>query len=58
MSLSRPDLTKQIVGVLLRFREEQIAVMEDIEAMFHQLKVPKDQCSFLKFLWWNNSDPP
>ena len=58
MSLSRPDLTKQIVGVLLRFREEQIAVMEDIEPMFHQLRVPKDQCSFLKFLWWNNSDPP
>ena len=48
--LSGPDLTNQIVGVLLRFREEQIAVMGDIEAMFHQVKVPKDQCSFLKFL--------
>ena len=55
--LSGPDLTNQIVGVLLRFREEQIAVMGDIEAMFHQVKVPKDQCSFLKFLWWDNSNP-
>ena len=55
--LSGPDQTNQIVGVLLRFREEQIAVMEDIEAMFHQVKVPKDQCSFLKFLWWDDSDP-
>ena len=55
--LSGPDLTNQIVGVLLRFREEQVAVMGDIEAMFHQVKVPKDQCSFLKFLWWDNSDP-
>ena len=55
--LSGPDLTSQIVGVLLRFREEKIAVMGDIEAMFHQMKVPKDQCSFLKFLWWDDSDP-
>ena len=55
--LSGPDLTNQIVGVLLRFREEQVAVMGDIEAMFHQVKVPKHQCSFLKFLWWDNSDP-
>ena len=53
--LSGPD---QIVGVLLRFREEQITVMGDIEAMFHQVKVSKDQCSFLNFfLWWENSDP-
>ena len=54
--LSGPDLTNQIVGVLLRFRKERIAVMGDIEAMFYQVKVPKDQCSFLKFLWWDNSD--
>ena len=49
--LSRLDLTNQIVGVLLRFREEQIAVIGDIKAMYHQVKVPKDQWSFLKFLW-------
>ena len=29
--LSRPDLTNQIAGVLLRFRKEQIAVTGDIE---------------------------
>ena len=55
--LSGPDFTNQIVGVLLRYREEQIAAMGDIEAMFHKVKVPKDQCSFLKSLWWGNSDP-
>ena len=55
--LSGPDFTNQIVGVLLRYREEQIAAMGDIEAMFHKVKVPKDQCSFLKSLWWDNSDP-
>ena len=34
------DLTSQIVGVLLRFREEQIAVIGDIEAIYHQVNVP------------------
>ena len=47
---SGPDLTNQIAGVLLRFREEQVPVMGDIEAMFYQVKVPNDQCSFLRFL--------
>ena len=36
--LSGPDLRKQIVGVLLRFREEQIAVMEDTEAGYFPLE--------------------
>ena len=31
--------------------------MGDIEAKFHQVKVPKDQCSFLKFLRWDGSHP-
>ena len=50
------DLTNQIIGVLLRFREEHVGVMGDIEAMFHQVKVPGTQCSFPKFLWWEDSD--
>ena len=54
--LSGPDLTNQIAGVLLQFRKEQVAVMGDIEAMFHQVKVPDDQCSFLRFLWWDVCD--
>ena len=48
--LSGADLTDQIVEVLLRFREEQIVVMGEIEPMFHQVEGPKDQCNFLKFL--------
>ena len=48
--LSRPDMTNQIVGVLLRFREEQIAVTADIEAMYHQVEVPENQRCFLQFL--------
>ena len=54
--LSGPDLTNQIAGVLLQFREEQLVVMGDIEPMFCQIKFPDDQCSFLKFLWWEDCD--
>ena len=54
--LSGPNLTNQIVGVLLHFREEQIAVTGDIEAMYHQMKVPENQRCFLQFLWWKDSD--
>ena len=42
-----PDLTNQIVGVLIRFREEQDAFMGDIEAMFYQVGIPKCQWSML-----------
>ena len=54
--LSGPDVASQIAVVLLRFKEEQVAVMGDIEAMFHQVKVPDDQCSFLRLLWWEDCD--
>ena len=49
--LSGPSLTNQIVAVLLRFREEQIAVNGDVEAIYHQVKVAGNQRSFLPFLW-------
>ena len=29
--------------------------MGDIQAMFQQAKVPDIHCSFLKFLWWEDS---
>ena len=48
--LSGPDLTNLIIGVLTRFCEEEIAFMADVEAMYHQVKVPEDQQSFLKLL--------
>ena len=54
--LSGPDLTNQIIGVLTRFREVKIAIIGDVEAMYHQVQVPEDQQSFLKFLWCHNHD--
>ena len=55
--LPGPDLTNQIVGVLPRSREELVAVTGDIEAMYHQVKIPVEQRSFLGFFWWKNSNP-
>ena len=50
--LKGPDLTNYLLGVLTRFRQDRVAVMADIEAMFHQVRVPDPHCSFLRFLWW------
>ena len=38
------------------FREEEMAFMADIDTMFYQVKIPPDQRSYLRFLWWTNSD--
>ena len=49
-----PDLTNQIIGVLLRFRQKRVAFMADIEAMFYQVRIPPEQRSNVKYLWWKN----
>lgn len=54
--LQGPDLTNSLVGVLTRFRQEPVAFMADIEAMFYQVFVPVEQRDFLRFLWWPNGD--
>ena len=46
------DLTNSLVGILSRFREEQIALMSDVEAVFHQVRVRPSDCDALRFLWW------
>ena len=51
-----PDLNNRLDAVLLRFRKESIALVADVEAMFHQVLVsPRDRDS-LHFLWWHDGD--
>ncbi|XP_068758062.1 uncharacterized protein [Montipora capricornis] len=50
--LKGPDLTNTLFGVLMRFRQERIAIMADIEAMFYQVRVTEEDRTFLRFLWW------
>ena len=54
--LQGPDLTNTLLGVLCRFRRAPVAVMGDIESMFYQVKVPKEDRDLLRFLWWPNGD--
>ena len=58
--LHGPNLANNVVDVLLRFRQEKVAVMADIQEMFHQVRVPEDQRDSLRFLWFspNLNDPP
>ena len=49
--LQGPDLLNSMVGVLVRFREDPIAIMGDIEKMFHKFKVNEEHRDYLRFLW-------
>ena len=55
--LSGPDCNNQLREVLLRFREERVGIVADIQHMFSNFKVPKGQKDFLRFYWFNNNDP-
>ena len=46
--LQGPDLINSLVGVVIRFRQEQVALAADIEAMFHQVRVQESvmPCDF------------
>ena len=49
-----PDLMNSLVGVLHRFQQKSIAILGDVEAMFHQVKVAPSDCNALRFLWWSD----
>ena len=54
--LQGPDLTSTLTGVLTRFRQDSVALMADIKAMFYQVRVPKCDRDYLRFLWWPQGD--
>ncbi|KAL7882927.1 hypothetical protein SRHO_G00005850 [Serrasalmus rhombeus] len=54
--LRGPDITSTLLGVIIRFRQEEVAVMADVEAMFHQVKVADEDADLLRFLWWPAGD--
>lgn len=54
--LTGPDLNNSLLGVLLRFRKEQVAVTGDIELMFHCFVVKEEHRNYLWFLWFRNND--
>ncbi|XP_030208539.1 uncharacterized protein LOC115556311 [Gadus morhua] len=54
--LSGPDLLNNLSGVLIRFRRYPVALMCDIEKMFHQFHVDEADRNYLRFLWWKQGD--
>ena len=55
--LKSPDFTNSLLGILLHFRQESVAVAADIEQMFHNFKVKENHRNFLKFFWYRDNNP-
>ena len=54
--LMGPDLTNQLMGVLKRNQQEEVALMADIEKIYFQILVAHEHRSLLRFLWWTDGD--
>ena len=52
--LKGPDFLNSPMSILLRFRDGQYAIIGDIEAMYHQVKILKEDTDSLRFLWREN----
>ena len=50
--LQGPDLTNHMAGVFIRFREDRVPIIGDLEAMYCQVLVPEHQRRYIRFLWW------
>ena len=58
--LKGPDLLNSLFGVILRFRENEVAVSGDISKMYHQVLIPQEDQHVHRFLWRNldTTQPP
>lgn len=54
--LKGPDLNNSLLGVLIQFRKEPVAVTADIQQMFHCFTVREDHRDYLRFLWFHDND--
>ena len=54
--LHGPDLTNSLFSVLFRFQQETIALFSNIEAIFHQVNVDRNDFGAVRFLWWPDDD--
>ena len=54
--LKGPNLTNGLTAVLCGFHKHPIAVMCDVEKLFHRFNFSKENRDHLLFLWWENRD--
>ncbi|XP_071226640.1 uncharacterized protein [Salvelinus alpinus] len=55
--LSGPDLNNTLLGVLMRFRKDCIALTADVQQMFYCFGVREDHRDYLRFLWYEDNNP-
>ncbi|XP_059048547.1 uncharacterized protein LOC131843810 [Achroia grisella] len=56
--LEGPDLLISLMRILFRFREEAVAVKADVEEMFLQIKIRKEDQPAQMFLWREDENQP
>ncbi|XP_061170784.1 uncharacterized protein LOC133180260 [Saccostrea echinata] len=49
--LQGPDLINNLLGILIRFRKHMVAVVADVQQMFHSFLVEEEHRDYLRFLW-------
>lgn len=54
--LQGPDFINNLLGILIRFRKENVAVVADIQSMFHSFLVDEDHRDYLRFMWHRDND--
>ena len=55
--LQGPDRNNALRAVILRARKGPYAFTADVENMFHQIAVPENQHTYLRFFWYQDNDP-
>lgn len=55
--LSGPNLTNNLLGILLRFRKDSCAIAGDIQQMFYRFFVNERDRDYLRFYWYKDNDP-
>ena len=48
-----PNMLNDLFGVILRFRENKVAVTVDISKMYHRVLIPLEDSHVHRFLWRN-----
>lgn len=53
-----PIFLPEMLGILLRFRNNSIVLLADIEKAFLQIAINEDQRDFTRFIWLNDINQP
>ena len=54
--LKGPENTCSLIGVILRFRVDNVAVAADVRRMYYQVFVAPEDRGALCYLWWPDGD--